>query len=109
MIDLAQREESMAPLGISYHVGDVAALDLGRKFDVVFAAYLFNYAKSADELLAMCRAAARHLSPGGRLVAVNNNPEQSLAGWQAIRKYGFVKSAELPLTEGTPITYTMFP
>lgn len=109
MIDLARREESLAPLGIAYHIGDAAALDLGRTFDVVFAAYLFNYAASADELLAMCRAAARHLSPGGRLVAVINNPEQSPASWQVMRKYGYIKSARLPLTEGTPIMHTMFP
>jgi SAM-dependent methyltransferase len=109
MIELARRDESAAPLGIEYRVGDAAEVELGRRFDLVFAAYLFNYARSGDELLAMCRSVVRHLKPGGRLVAVINNPEQSPAEYQAGRKYGFTKSAALPLTEGTPITYTNYP
>jgi SAM-dependent methyltransferase len=109
MIELARREESAEPLGVEYHVGDAAELDLGRRFDVVFAAYLFNYARTAAELLAMCRAVVRHLGPGGRLVAVINNPEQSPAEFQVIRKYGCTKSAALPLAEGAPITYTIYP
>lgn len=109
MIALARRDEEAKPLGITYHVADAMQLALDRTFDVVFASYLFNYARTADELGAMCRAVVRHLRPGGRLVAVLNNPEQSPAGWEVIRKYGFVKSAALPLVEGAAITYTMFP
>ncbi len=109
MIALARRDEAAQPLGITYHVAEVMELTLDATFDVVFAAYLFNYAKTADELSAMCQAVVRHLKPGGRLVAVLNNPEQSPATWEAIRQYGYVKSAVLPLAEGTAITHTMFP
>jgi ubiquinone/menaquinone biosynthesis C-methylase UbiE len=109
MIELARRDETTEPLGITYHVADAMELALNDTFDVVFAAYLFNYAQTADELAAMCRAVVRHLKPSGRLVAVVNNPEQSPPGWEAIRKYGYVKSAALPLTEGAAITHTMFP
>jgi SAM-dependent methyltransferase len=109
MIGLARREEEASPAGVEYHVGDAAALDLGETFDLVFAAYLFNYARTAEELLAMGRSVSRHLAPGGRLVAVINNPEQSPAAWGAGRKYGFVKSAALPLTEGAAIRYTNYP
>jgi toxoflavin synthase len=109
MIDLALREEGAAPLGVEYRVADAAALDLGESFDAVFAAYLFNYARSAAELLAMGRSVTRHLKPGGRLVAVINNPEQSPAGYEKIRKYGYTKSTRWPLAEGSAITHTMFP
>ena len=109
MIELARRDEAAEPLGIMYHVADVMELALGDTFDVVFAAYLFNYAKTADELAAMCRAVVQHLKPSGRLVAVLNNPEQSPTDWETIRKYGYVKSAALPLVEGAAITHTMFP
>jgi toxoflavin synthase len=109
MIDLARREEADSPLGVEYHVGDAAALELREPFHAVFAAYLFNYARSADELLAMCRSVARHLGPGGLLVAVINNPEQPQAGYERIRKYGYTKSARWPLAEGSAITHTMFP
>src|SRR5262245_620510 len=109
MIDVARRIERVDPLGIEYHVGDATTLDLGETFDVVFAAYLFNYARSFDELLAMCRSVVRHLRPGGRLVAANSGPEQDPASWPKMRPYGFIKSGELPLREGSPITYTIYP
>src|SRR5262249_24858427 len=44
MIDLARIEESHRPLGIEYHVEDVKKLVLHEQFDMVFAAYLLNYA-----------------------------------------------------------------
>jgi SAM-dependent methyltransferase len=109
MIDLAQREEAAKPLGIEYRVGDAAGLELGEALDVVFAAYLFNYSRSAGELRAMARAVTRHLKPGGRLVAAIDSPEHSPAAYERTRKYGSTKSAAMPLQEGTPIHYTMFP
>lgn len=109
MIDLARREEAATPSGIEYRVGDAAALELGEEFDVVFAAYLFNYARGAGELRGMARAVTRHLKPGGRLVAAIDSPEHSPAAFERTRKYGFTKAAALPLQEGTPIRYTMFP
>src|SRR5436190_12533360 len=42
MVALARRDEEAAPLGITYQVGDATQIALGRTFDVVFAAYLFN-------------------------------------------------------------------
>lgn len=109
MIGLANLTEAAEPLGITYHVGDATQLALGETFDVVFAAYLFNYARTAEQLTAMCHTVTRHLRPGGRLVAVVNNPEQSPAGFEVIRKYGLTKSAVLPLVEGAAITYTLYP
>lgn len=105
MVDLAVEEERRAPLGIRYLQGDAAALDLGRTFDLVMAAYLLNYARDAAQLGRMARAIARHLPPGGRFVTVNNNPAHARAAFDASRKYGFVKHAALPLVDGVPVEY----
>src|SRR5262249_30165660 len=51
MIALARQQESRNPLGIEYIVQDVKQLDLGATFDLVFAAYLLNYAATKEELL----------------------------------------------------------
>jgi SAM-dependent methyltransferase len=108
MIRLARLEEARRPLGIEYQVVDAVALKVTERFDLVLAAYLLNNARSEQELAAMCRSIARSLRPGGRLVAVNNNPAQPAEAFAATRKYGFVKRVAGPLREGTPITYTLF-
>ncbi|HEY1017092.1 MAG TPA: class I SAM-dependent methyltransferase [Herpetosiphonaceae bacterium] len=78
MIAMARAAEEQAPLGnIEYHVGDVAALDLGETFDVVLAVYLLHYAPNQAALDAMAGAIARHLKPGGRFVTYQLNPDIS--------------------------------
>jgi toxoflavin synthase len=110
MIDLARAEESARPLGIDYHVGAAQELALGETFDVVFAAYLLNYARSLDELAAFASTVARHLKPGGRFVGINNNPAHAPEHYPTTRPFGFVKSlpAGASLVNGTAITYTFF-
>ena len=108
MIDLAREEERRAPLGITYLQGDAADLALDRSFDLVMAAYLLNYARSEAELGAMARAIVRHLEPGGRFVTVNNNPAHDRRHFYASRKYGFVKHAAMPLSDGVPVEYEFF-
>src|SRR5262249_41655932 len=88
MIELARQAEAHAPLGIEYVVSDVKELALGETFDVVFAAYLLNYAQTENELQQMCDAIARHLRPGGRFVTINNNPEYT-GHTDTMRHYGF--------------------
>ena len=108
MIDLARREEERNGLGIDYFTQDVKQLVLDETFDVVVAAYLFNYARTYNELLAMCAAITRHLKPGCRFVTVNNNPRQRGEYFTSTRKYGFIKSAHGPLIDGTPVDYIFF-
>lgn len=108
MIGLARREEERAPLGIDYLVHDVKQLALGQTFDVVVAAYLLNYAQTAAELVEMGTAIRRHLEPGGRFVTVNNNPRHDVEHFAATRLYGFIKRAQGPLREGTPVDYVFF-
>ena len=107
MIALAKEEEEQRPLGIAYLCSDVAALpDLG-KFDVVTAAYMLHYASDAQVLQAMCRRIASQLKPGGRLVAINENPEQAAEDYTGYTQYGFNKSVQPPRKEGSAITYAM--
>jgi SAM-dependent methyltransferase len=110
MIKLARDQEDDRESGqarIDYRVGDARELpDLGR-FDVVCAAYLLHYARDADELSRMCRGIARQLGPGGRFVAINENPEQAEARYAGYLRYGFSKTVASPRHEGSPITYAM--
>jgi SAM-dependent methyltransferase len=108
MIRLARDEEARRPLGIEYRVQDARAVDGTERFDVVLAAYLLNYASTREELLALCAAVGRALRPGGRFVAVNNNPDQAPEHFGASRKYGFVKDTPGGLADGVPIRYTIF-
>jgi toxoflavin synthase len=108
MIDLARANEDESALGVEYVVGDATVFEPPETFDIVAAAYLLNYAETGEKLRAMCETVSRSLRPGGRFVAVNNNPSQSPLRFSAMKKYGFVKSAEEPLRPGAPITYTIF-
>lgn len=73
MIELARAQVSPAD-PIEFRVHDAGTLpDLGR-FDVVTAAFLLNYARTADELATLCGTVARHLRPGGRFTGALPNP-----------------------------------
>ncbi|HYO66587.1 MAG TPA: class I SAM-dependent methyltransferase [Archangium sp.] len=77
MVQNARRSEQEVPLGIEYHVADVAEMpDLGT-FDVALAVYVLHYAHSREHLLRMCRRIHAHLSPGGRFVTYVANPDFS--------------------------------
>src|SRR5262249_3496145 len=77
-------------------------------FDIVVAAFLLNYARSREELLAMCQGLSRSLAPGCRFASVNDNLEQPVAAFPLMRKYGLVKSVGGSIREGTPLTLTIF-
>src|SRR5262249_32637005 len=66
------------------------------------------YAETYSELLEMCSAITRHLKPGCRFVTVNNNPLHQKDHFTSTRKYGFIKRADGPLNEGTPVDYVFF-
>ncbi len=105
MIGLADAQEALDPLGIEYRVADVKGLAAAGEFDVAVAAYLLNYARTAGELTAMCRAVAGALRPGGRFVTVNNNPADPPANFGAGRPYGFAKRLVGELAEGAPVVW----
>lgn len=58
--------------------GDLRDLQLDEAFDIAIAAWVFCHAASTFELKQMYHSAAAVLRPGGRLVAVVNNPEYRL-------------------------------
>lgn len=110
MVDLAREQEQADPLGIEYVRADVA--DLGAatalgQFDIVSAAYLLHYAPDTAALLRMCANVAAHLRPGGRFVALNENPDQPPESFAGYEQYGFNKTLEPPLRDGARITYWM--
>lgn len=106
MIDLARKEEARQPLGIEYIVQDVKKLNLSEQFELVFAAYLLNYAGSKEQLLHMCQAITRHVKPGGRFVTINSNPDYS-GQLDSMRKYGFTRQGGV-VREGAPIVWKFF-
>ncbi len=107
MIELACGQLRQAAGEPEYLVRDVQDLpDLGI-FDIASAAYLLHYARDVNELGRMCRGIARQLPPGGRLVAINENPEQPEARYAGYLRYGFSKSVVSPRGEGSVITYAM--
>jgi SAM-dependent methyltransferase len=108
MIGLAEAEEARRPLGVEYRVGDVRTLGMLGEFDLAFAAYLLNYARTAEELAQMCRAVARALRPGGRFVTVNSNPAEPTVAFPAARAYGFSRRVEGELVEGAPVVLEFF-
>lgn len=108
MISLAIQQESKNPLGIKYHVSDAATFSLNKKFDVIMAAYLLNYAKDVHQLELFCKTIYSHLKPGGIFVAFNDNPNNSPKYFKHYKKYGFVKAGSLPQSEGDPIRYTLY-
>jgi 2-polyprenyl-3-methyl-5-hydroxy-6-metoxy-1,4-benzoquinol methylase len=108
MIGLAEAEEARRPLGVEYRVGDVRALEMPGEFDLAFAAYLLNYAHTAEELTQMCRAVARALRPGGRFVTVNNNPTDPTTDFPRRQAYGFSRRVEGEWVEGAPIVWEFF-
>ena len=107
MIALAEAEEASRQQGIRYACADVAELNLGQRFDVVTAAYLLHYAPSKPALRAMCSRVARHLEPGGRFVAINENPRQRAADCAGYAQYGFNKAMQTPQVNGARIDYAM--
>jgi len=107
MIRLAESDERGEPLGIEYICAPAQTMpDLGP-FDLVAAAYLLHYAADAAELELMCRRIAGHLRPGGRFVALCENPGQTAGDFRGYEPYGFSKTASGPLRDGATIHYSM--
>ena len=106
MIDLAISQETTEPLGVQYRVSDVRDINFGAKSDLVFAAYLLNYASNYEEILSMCDAIVRNLKPGGRFVTVNNNPDDPPSNFETGRKYGYSKWIHGRLEEGSPVHWS---
>jgi 2-polyprenyl-3-methyl-5-hydroxy-6-metoxy-1,4-benzoquinol methylase len=77
MIQIGQMAEQAEPLGIEYHVQDVAQFKSDTLFDLALAVYLLHYAPTKEALFAMCQAIANNIKPGGRFITYQLNPDIS--------------------------------
>ncbi|OUT54861.1 hypothetical protein SV7mr_07080 [Stieleria bergensis] len=102
MIQIAEQKELQTSLGVQYRAGsavDLGSMNLGS-FDVASTAFLFNCARSRQELDQMFAAIADCLRPGGRLVAtvgeLGHRPGIDFS------QYGMICDATESLGEGEP-------
>jgi SAM-dependent methyltransferase len=108
MIELAREQERAQPRGIPYvccAAENLPDLFCGAGFDVVLASYLLHYAADVRVLERMCQRLGNALAPGGRLVALVENPDQSTADYAGYAPYGFDKQAAEARREGSRISY----
>jgi SAM-dependent methyltransferase len=110
MLDYARAREAEERQGIEYVLDD--ARNAGRlgTFDVVTGVYVLPYARTLEELRAMCQGASAALRPGGRFVTVLVNPEARFAREDYYEKYGFrlvpvqrQHAGVEPLPDGAPV------
>jgi toxoflavin synthase len=110
MIQLAAQQSG----DIEYAVGSIGYLGMIDEFDVITGAFLLHYAKSREELYAMCADIYINLKPGGKFVAINNNPLHPLSNNPAYRN--IIRCKRVPregdalLVEhpGTPVRFTNY-
>jgi ubiquinone/menaquinone biosynthesis C-methylase UbiE len=106
MIELAKSQNPPGLSGIDYLVKDVHQLGLNKKFDLIAASYLLNYASDQEQLKSFCRVISRHLKPGGRFITINNNPDCKCPPGD-LRHYGFTRES-MGSAEGSEIIYRFF-
>ena len=105
MVERARDAERGMPLEINYRQGDAATLGAVGAFDLVSAAYLFNYAKDRSQLLAFARTVHANLKSGGRLIAYNDNPLTPEDDYVSHAEFGFERTVERPRREGSVVRY----
>ncbi len=105
MIELAEAEERVDPLGCRYVREDAAAFTPAKPVDIVTAVYLLNYARTREDLDRFCRACFRALRSGGRLVGFNDNIRNPPRPGVSLAKYGLERTCAYPASEGDAIHY----
>jgi toxoflavin synthase len=104
MIRLAEAAEAARPLGVRYHVHDVATMSTLGEFDLVVAVNVLHYADSRAALEGMCQRIAANLVPGGRLLAYVGNADVDK---DAARDFGYIVDRPPGLREGDPFTVSI--
>jgi len=106
MIDLALEEERKLNQGIKYFVERVGQLQTIGKFDLVVPGFLLHYAESREELFYMCQDIYKNLKVGGRMIGINQNPDNPR---NRHKKYGStVETLREPVQEGDLIRVTLW-
>jgi len=109
MIAIARTSEEAHPLGIVYHVLDVLNLAKPeKKFDVVVAFYLLNYAKTIDELDRMVQIIGEQLNDSDKahFLSITLNVCDSDNIINSDRYQNYRCEAETPLVDGAQIKNT---
>lgn len=83
MIGLAKDIETREPLGVEYHVHDIATMPVLDTFDVVTATHVLHYADSRKSMANMAERMFANLAPGGRLIALVANTDSSARSEEA--------------------------
>jgi 2-polyprenyl-3-methyl-5-hydroxy-6-metoxy-1,4-benzoquinol methylase len=99
MIELATQLSAEQNDSIAYLVRNVAEMERICEFDLVTAAWLFNYARSPEELKRMFKAVASNLKRDGRVVAYTVEPDYQLAKGD-FAQYGVHVIDEVPHFSG---------
>lgn len=84
MIELAKQRTGPNHM-ILYLQEKVGNMPVLGNFDLVTAGFLFHYAETKEELQRMFADAYKNLVPGGRLVAINQDPDHPV---RDSKKYG---------------------
>jgi SAM-dependent methyltransferase len=109
MLALARAAEREAPLGIRYAqvaIEDLPDLYCDAGFDLVLAAYLLHYAPEVGVLGRMCTRLGNALRPGGRLVALVENPDAPPVPPANYSAYGLERQ-QLAEGDASPVTWQM--
>lgn len=91
------------PKNIFYKLGDVFKNKLPNA-DIIIAPYIFNYAKSVDQLRVLFKKIFKSLNKNGRLIAVIDLPEEG----KGLKKYGAVKNILGEKKDGARIKINLF-
>ena len=93
---------------LEFKVYDPEALPKVGSFDVALGVHVLHHAKSKESLLALAKAIYNNLKPGGKFVAINDNPGNAPECYKKYKKYGFVKTGPKEKQEGDTIRYSFF-
>ncbi len=108
MVKIAQKIERKNPTGIKYVVADAGDLPkFQEKFDLITPTYLLHYATSREELKSYIENIALNLKQGGKMVAINQNPEQPVLSYVK-GKADSQKWIGDPFVEGSIIKTTIY-
>ncbi|CAF1537325.1 unnamed protein product [Adineta ricciae] len=113
MIAIARASEEKHPLGVTYQIADVLNLTAPeKKFDFVVAAYLLNYAKTADELDRMVQIISEQLKDddSAYFLGVNANVRctEYIVNNDVYRSFGYWFEAQVPLENGAEIKNNVY-
>lgn len=99
MVAIGRRMSAHGGDAMTFQASDFLALAPLRRYDIVVAAFLFNYAPSLDVLARMATAAFTHVRDGGRLAVETMNPAYRLADGDCSR-HGARVLDDVPWQEG---------